>query len=40
VKLGLDNDAIETPKNAATGVVGLELLLGMFLAWRGVRTKR
>jgi len=40
LKLGLDNDAIEMPKHSAAGVVGLELLLGIFLAWRGVRSKR
>jgi len=40
LKLGIDKDEIETPKNAASGVVGLELLIGMFLAWRGVRAKR
>lgn len=40
LKLGLDNDAIEVPQHAATGVVGLELLIGIFLAWRGVRSKR
>jgi len=40
VKFGLDQDAIEMPKNAASGVVGLELLIALFLAWRGVRAKR
>lgn len=39
LKLGLDNDAVKVPKHSATGVFGLELLLGIFLAWRGVRTK-
>jgi len=40
LKFGLENDAIKVPKHSASGVAGLELLLGIFLAWRGVRTKR
>ena len=40
LKLGADRDPVEGPKNATLGVVGLELLVGFFLAYRGVKSKR
>ena len=39
IKLGLDKAPVDMPKGSATGVFGLEILIGIFLAWRGVRTK-
>ena len=40
LKFGPDRDPIEGPKHASLGIVGLELLVGMFIAYRAVRSKR
>ena len=40
LQFGADSDPIEGPKHASLGIVGLELLAGMFIAYRAVKSKR